>query len=352
MTQSRLTIDLDALAANHAALRTIGGARVAPVVKADGYGLGAGPVARRLHAEGARAFFVARVGEGEALRRELGDRPAEIHVLDGAPPGSVPRLRAAGLLPVLSSPAQVQRWLAEGGGAPAALHLDTGMNRLGLRLDDAGALDAAQALRPVHVMSHLACGDEPDNVMSARQLAAFRQVRALFPDARASLANSAGVFMGPDYAFDLTRPGVALYGGGPCGRPDPRLRTVATLEAAILQVRDVPRGETVGYGASFTAGRPMQLAILAAGYADGLLRAASPGAFAALDGRRVPLVGRVSMDLIAIDVTDVPAREGGWVQLLGPDIPIDELATAAGTLAYELLVRLAPRAERRYIGGA
>jgi alanine racemase len=353
VTDSRLTIDLDALAANHALLRELGGAEVAPVVKADGYGLGAGPVAKRLHAEGARTFFVARAGEGEALRRALGpSAAAAIYVLDGVDAAIASRLVEADLAPVLNSPAQVEAWAAHGAGRPSALHVDTGMNRLGLTLDQAADLarEPPPGLRVTHVMSHLACADEPDHPMNARQLAAFREARALFPGVEASLANSAGVFLGPDYGFDLTRPGISLYGGGPRGRPEPRLRTVATLEAPILQVREVRAGDTVGYGATFTAEGPMQVAILGAGYADGLLRAASPGAFAALHGRRVPLIGRVSMDLIAIDVTEVPAREGDPVQLLGPEVPTDELAAAAGTLAYELLVRLAPRAERRYIG--
>lgn len=357
MTGSILTVDLDALAANHATLRAQAGAEVAPVVKADGYGLGAGVVARRLHAEGARRFFVARASEGEALRRDLGARPAAVFVLDGASPKTAARLAAADLTPVLNSIDQVAAWAVQASGGPtlpAALHVDTGMNRLGLTLAEAEALARAPerlaGLRIAHVMSHLACADTPDHPMNARQLTAFREARALFPDATASLANSAGVFLGPDYAFDLVRPGIGLYGGGPRGRSDPRLQPVATLEAIILQVRDVRAGDTVGYGATFTAPNPMRVAVLAAGYADGLLRAGSPGGFAAMGGRRVPLLGRISMDLIAIDVTGLPAREGDRVQLLGPDVPIDAAAAAAGTLAYELLVRLAPRAERRWIG--
>lgn len=352
MTESVLTIDLDALAANHAALRAhAGGAEVAPVVKADGYGLGAGPVARRLHAEGAGTFFVARVAEGEALRRALGpSAEATIHVLDGAPPGSPARLRAAALSPVLNTPEQVELWRADGEGAPAAVHVDTGMNRLGLTLEQAEALASVPAVRVDHVMSHLACADEPGHAMNARQLAAFREARALFPDARASLANSAGVFLGADYAFDLVRPGISLYGGGPQGRPDPRLRAVATLEAPILQIRDVRPDETVGYGASFTAEHPMQVAVLAAGYADGYLRAASNRGWAAFGDRQLRILGRVSMDLIAVDVSGAGARPGDPVQLLGPEAPLDDAAAAAGTIAYEFLVRLSGRLQRRYVG--
>ncbi|MBW3559069.1 MAG: alanine racemase [Proteobacteria bacterium] len=350
MPDSRLTIDLNALATNHATLRGVaGGAAVAPVVKADGYGLGAAAVARRLHAEGARTFYVARISEGEALRTALGKLPAEILVLDGAVADAVARLTAAALTPVLNSPEQVELWRVQGEGSAAALHVDTGMNRLGLTLEQA-ELVARGGLRLSWVMSHLACADEPANPMNARQLGAFRQARALFRDVRASLANSAGVFLGPDYAFDMVRPGISLYGGGPQGRPDPRLQVVATLEAPILQVRDVSPGETVGYGATFTAAEPLRVGILSAGYADGVLRAGSSRSFAALGGRRAPVIGRVSMDLIAVDVTGMDARPGDLAQMFGPDAPIDEVAAASDTLAYELLVRLAPRLQRRYIG--
>ena len=351
VTDSRLTIDLDALAANYETLRALaGGAEIAPVVKADGYGLGAATVAVRLHAEGARTFYVARIAEGEALRDALNGRPAEILVLDGAAPGAPPRLHAAALTPLLNSPEQVALWRREGGGRPAALHVDTGMNRLGLTLEEAERVAGSGDLRLSLVMSHLACADEPEHPLNARQLAAFREARALFPDVRASLANSAGVFLGPEYAFNMARPGISLYGGGPTGRPDARLRPVATLEAPILQVRDVPAGETVGYGATFTADRPLRAAILAAGYADGVLRAGSSRSFAAVNGQRTPVIGRISMDLIAVDVTDAPASPGDLVQLFGPEVPIDEVAVASDTLAYELLVRLAPRLERRYLG--
>jgi alanine racemase len=331
---------------------------VAPVVKADGYGLGAGAIARWLHAEGARTFFVARLSEGEVLRQALGpDRPADVYVLDGATPGAGGRLREARLIPVLNSDQQLDLWAAEGrgGGAlPAAVHVDTGMNRLGFRPEAAAALVRdhvrLQGLRVVHVLSHLACAENEGAAANKRQLAAFRQARALFPDARASLANSAGVFLGPDYAFDLVRPGISLYGGGPRGHPDPRLKAVATFEAPVLQLRDVPPGETVGYGGTFRAERPMRVAIIGAGYADGVLRAGSPGGYGVLNGRRLPFLGRVSMDLIALDATEALVGEGELIQLLGPEAPIDEAAAVAGTIAYELLTRISARAERRYLG--
>ena len=354
-TTAALTVDLDALAHNLTLLRALaGGAEVAPVVKADGYGLGAVEVARRLTAEGAGAFYVARVAEGEALRRGLPG--PEIRVLDGCPDGAAARLQAARLTPVLSSLDQVETWRAAGGG-DAALHVDTGMNRLGLTPEEAAALAAARdRLRGVEVttvLSHLACAEDATHPMNARQRGRLAEAAALFPGACVSLANSAGVLLGPDYAFDEVRPGIALYGGGPRGRPDPRLRPVATLTAPVLQVRTVRPGDSVGYGAAFTAERTLRVAVVAAGYADGVLRAGAPGLYGFLDGRRLPVLGRVSMDLIALDASDHPAaRPGAPVELLGPDAPLDEVAATCGTLAYEVLTRVAPRAVRTYVGRA
>lgn len=350
---ARLTVDLDALAHNHAVLRDLaGGAEVAPVVKADGYGLGADPVARRLWAEGARTFYVARLAEGEALRRALPD--ADILVLDGCPEGGAPRLQAAGLKPVLSSLDQVAAWGATGGG-DAALHVDTGMNRLGLTLEEAHALAASpDRLRGVEVravLSHLACAEDDGHPLNALQRARFAEAAALFPRATPSLANSAGVLLGVDYAFDQVRPGIALYGGGPRGAADPRFRTVATFEAPLLQVRTVRPGETVGYGASFTAAETLRVGIVAAGYADGVLRAGGAALYGFLDGRRLPVLGRISMDLIALNVSDcAAARPGAGVELLGPNAPVDEVAAACRTIAYEVLTRLGGRAERVHVG--
>jgi alanine racemase len=355
---ARLTLDLDALAANYATLAALApGAALTPAVKADGYGLGAVPVAKRLWAEGARGFYVARLAEGLALRAALGDRAAAIHVLDGVTPGSAPALEAAGLIPVLNSLPQIEAWNshARGKSLTAALHIDTGMNRLGLRPEEAAALVAAPD-RLAHlnldlVISHLACAGEPNHPLNAAQRARFVEAAALFPNARRSLANSAGLFLGPDYHFDQVRPGVSLYGGGPQDRADPRLKAVARLEAPILQVRVVPRGESVGYGATFVAEQTTRVAILAAGYADGLPRAASPGGGAWFDGAVRPLLGRVSMDLVAIDITGCDAaRPGAYVEWIGPNRLVDDAAATAGTTAYELLTRLTARAARSYLG--
>jgi alanine racemase len=363
MTESpraRLTIDLDALAHNHAVLRReAAGAEVAPVLKADGYGLGAGPLARRLWAEGARSFFVARLEEGEALRAELGPRrPATVYVLDGMTPGAAPRVAAADLTPVLSNLPQVAAasvWAATlDRPLPVALHVDTGMNRQGLTPSEARALaDTPGALQGLDVgllVSHLGSASDPVDRRSGDQLARFQQVRALFPQARASLAASAGVFLGPDYQFDLVRPGVSLYGGGPLERPDGRLRAVVTLTAPILDIRALQAGDRLGYGTSATVDRPTRIAVVAAGYADGVIRAAR-GGYAWLDGARRALL-IVNMDMLAVEIGDAEVRIGQPVELLGANALLDDLAAAAGTVAHEVLVRLSRRAERIYLGEA
>jgi alanine racemase len=355
----RLTVDLDALAANLAVLReAAGGAECAPVVKSDGYGLGAGPVGRRLWREGARSFFVARVAEGEALRRALGPaRPATIYVLDGLAPGSEGRLAAADLVPALMTWEQVEAAvdLAKANAAPlpVALHVDTGMNRQGVTPEQALGL-AADAGRRARldvrlIMSHLGSAARPDDPRNAAQLQRFGPVRAAWPEARASLAASAGIFLGPDYRFDLVRPGVSLYGGGPQERPDPRIAAVAKLEAPLLQVRQVAAGETIGYGASVQAPRPMRLGIVAAGYADGIIRAARAGGYAWAAGARRPLVV-VTMNILAVDLGEAPLAPGDPVELLGPHAFLDDLAAAAGSVAHECLTRLQAVGERTYLG--
>ena len=347
--ESVLTIDLDALAANYACVAAeAAGAETAAVMKADGYGLGAGVVARRLWAQGARRFFVARLSEAEALRAALGTRKAQVLVLDGAPPGSQPRLAAAGLTPVLNTLEQIAYWQAEGAG-PAGLHVDTGMNRLGVSLEEAGGV--ARTGPPIAlVMSHLGNAADPDDPRNPAQLARFDEARVLFPDAPASLAASAGAFLGPAYRFEVVRPGISLYGGGPRERPDPRIRAVATLTAPILQIRDLNPGERIGYGSMFTAREAMRVAVVGAGYADGVLRTGHAGGAAWIDGARAPLL-IVSMDLIAVDLAGAPkAKVGDRVELLGPHAQLDDLAAAASSVAHEILVRISARAERRYIG--
>jgi alanine racemase len=360
--QARLTIDLGALAENW---RTLAGlapaAETGAVVKADAYGIGIEPAVQALAAAGCRTFFVATAAEGETIRPL--EPSAPIYVLDGLVPGGTARLAAADLRPVLGSPDEITEWAAArraGLKTQAAVQIDTGMNRQGLSPDEARALAAdrglVEALRPALLMSHLACADEPEHEMNRRQLAAFSELAALFPGVPRSLANSAGVMLGADYHFDLTRPGIALYGArAVLGRP--ALKPVVTAEALVLRVREAPAGATVGYGATQRLARPSRLAVLAAGYADGYLRAAGSsnarqGAAVAIRGKKAPLVGRVSMDLMVADVTDVPeARRGDWAELFGPTIMIDDVADRAGTIGYELLTDLGRRYLRAYRGG-
>jgi alanine racemase len=353
---AELRVDLDALAANHRLLTTLAGpADVAPVVKADAYGLGVGPVARRLWREGARRFFVAQANEALALRGELGrERPASIFVLEGATADNLPSLAKADAAPVLNSPAQLALWRSHGpSDAPAALHLDTGMNRLGLRAAELAELTDSDlsGLKLELVLSHLACADIPGHAMSGEQLALFRSMSARFPGVPRSLSASSGVFLGRDYQFDLVRPGISLYGGGPFAVPEPRLAQVAALTAPILQIADAAPGATVGYGATYSVGRPLRLAVVGLGYADGVLRSACKHGYGWLHGARRSLLGRISMDLCVIDVTDAAeAKVGDRVQFFGPDLALDEAAAAWDTTAYELLTRVGPRVLRRHVG--
>jgi alanine racemase len=297
------------------------------------------------------------------LRRAVHD--AAIYVLDGLITGSADTLVANDLRPVLGSLPEIEEWAAlkqAGARTGSALHVDTGMNRLGLTPAEARALseqrDLIDAIRPSLLMSHLACADTPDHPMNRRQLTAFRAVRVLLPNMPASLANSAGIFLGADYHFDLVRPGIALYGGRAVQEKPNPMRTVVTLEAEVLQVREVKRDDTVGYGAAETCLQPSRVAILGVGYADGYHRSAGssnerPGARAFLRGSYAPLIGRVSMDLLAIDVTHIHGVErGDRVELFGPNVSIDEVAETAGTIGYELLTGLGRRYERVYVGGS
>lgn len=359
---ARLTIDLDAVAANYRTLAAEAkGAELAPVLKADGYGLGAGPLALRLHAEGARRFFVARLGEGEALRSALGAaREAEIYVLDGLTAAAAPRMAAARLTPVLASIGQVSAATAWAAAAPRpwriALQVDSGMNRQGLNLPEAQAVaQAPDRLRNLDVgliVSHLGSAADPKDPRNLSQLNRFLAARQLFPEAQASLSASAGVFLGEAFRFDVVRPGVSLFGGGPCERPDGRIQPVATLTAPVLDIRRVAAGEVVGYGAAPVMSEPRTVAVVSAGYADGLIRQTRRGGYAWAAGARRKLLS-VDMDLSVIDLADEGALKiGDPVELLGPHVPLDDVAAAAGTVAHEILVRLSRRAQRIYVGEA
>jgi alanine racemase len=352
-----LTIDLAAIVANWRALASRASrAECAAVVKADAYGCGIEPVAGALASAGCRTFFVANLAE--ARRARAAARDAVVYVLNGLLPGTAPAYADANLRPVIGSRVELDEWTAfraaSGWSGATALHVDTGMSRLGFAMGDIA--DVATRHGDKHgialVMSHFACSEE-DHPLNAKQMARFQQVRGLFKGTSGSLANSSGVFLSADAHHDLVRPGVALYGANPTpGKPNP-MRTVVTLQGRVVQVRDVAPGETVGYSATWTARRPTRLAIVSVGYADGFLRAASArddrqGADAIVAGVRCPLAGRVSMDLIAIDVTDVQSAvsRGDLVTLLNDKITVDDLAARAGAIGYEVLTSLGRRYRR------
>jgi len=359
-----LTINLAALRANWGELnRRSGTAECAGVIKADAYGLGLREIARALTAEGCRTFFVATLTEARLVRDA--QPGAAIYVLDGLLPGASPHYAGFDLRPCLASLAEIREWAAycdaTGRRLRAAVHLDTGINRLGLPASEVEALAGPERELFEHfdlslVMSHLACADEPGHPMNERQRLLFDALRSRLPAAPASLANSGGTFLGPAYHYDLVRPGIALYGGRAFeGKTNP-MQWVVQLQARILQIRDVAAGQSIGYGASYVTERPARIATIACGYADGFLRALSgpsgkPGPVGFIGDHTVTVVGRVSMDLITVDVTDVPAKEavrGAWVEVLGARTTIDDLTDRAGTIGYELLTRLGRRVQRIY----
>jgi alanine racemase len=357
-----LTVDLGAIEANWRALgRRAMPSECAAVIKADGYGCGIEQVAARLSHAGCKTFFVADLAEARRVRA-VAPEPA-IYVLNGLLPGTAAAFADLRARPVIGNLVELAEWDAfvsanqwHGG---AALHVDTGMNRLGVSANEAAAL--APRIRTENhgitlLMSHLACSELPEHPLNEQQIKLFREVRILYRGIPSSLANSSGVFLGNTAHCDMIRPGVALYGVNPTpGRSNP-MRPVIELQARIVQIRHVPRGETVGYDAAWTAKRATKLAVVAVGYADGYLRAASssdaaPGADAIVAGKRCKLAGRVSMDLLAIDITELPdgaARRGDLATLIGDEISVDDLATAAGTIGYEVLTSLGRRYHRVY----
>jgi alanine racemase len=360
-----LTIDLVALKENWRLLKArAGAADCGAAVKGNAYGLGIAPVARALWEAGCRSYFVARPKEGEELRAILPE--ATIYVLDGLFAGQAEFYAKLNLCPALVSTSEAKEWAAFGRAygrkLPCAIHVDTGINRLGFPVGEFNALMedrfTMEGLNVTLAMSHLACADDPAHPLNARQAEVFRAVRERLPGVAGSLANSSGIFLGKDFTHDLVRPGIALYGGNPLPEVANPMRAVAILEAAVLQMRDVPAGETVGYSATWTSQGVSRIAILGAGYKDGVPRALSsrePGGPAQvfINGQRCPIVGRVSMDMMAIDVTGLPrgsVERGTRAELLGRNIAIDEAAGWAGTISYELLTRLGSRYARLYTG--
>jgi len=361
-----LTVDLDAVVANWRKLeKTAVPAECAGVIKADAYGCGAVPVARALARAGCTTFFVATLDEARVARAALPS--AAIYVLSGFFQNSGEAFAKLDARPVIGDLNELAEWdvscRRSGWTGGAAINIDTGMNRLGLTVGEAQGIiprinagDHGITL----VMSHLACAESLHHPLNARQLATFREIAHLFSGVPASLSNSSGVYLGAPFQFDMVRPGAALYGINPTPEADNPMQPVVDLKARIVQIRNVERGESVGYGGTWTARRPTRLAIVSAGYADGYFRAGGSndgtrGAEVVVAGKRCPIAGRVSMDLIAVDVTDLErnaARRGHLVTLLGEGITVDELAHHFGTIGYEVLTSLGPRYARVYKGGA
>ncbi len=356
---SRLIIDLAAIRANYGLLAgRVAPARCGAVVKADAYGLGINAVAPALYRAGCRLFFVAQFREAVAARAVL-PADATLFILNGLAPGEEAPCADAGFIPVLNATSQVSAWRtharARGCRLPAALQIDSGMSRLGLEPEKAAALAQDAALpREIDlrlIMTHLACADEPARDASADQLRRFQTACAYFPAVPASIANSGGTFLSPDFRLDVARPGVSLYGVAP-GAHAQGLRPVVRLDARILQIRHVTAGTGVGYGLDYVAPGPRRLATIAIGYGDGWPRSLG-GVGAAWHGAtRLPIVGRVSMDSLTVDISALPEAalaEGDFVSLVGPAQSLDDVARDAGTIAYEILTRLGPRHVRIYL---
>lgn len=364
----RLTIDLGAIVANWQKLRgKAAHKQCAAVVKADAYGLGTQPVAQALYKAGCRDFFTATIGEG-LLVRQVAPK-ARIHIFNGFNVKAEAEYRRHQLTPVINSPRGINNWTAkQRRGARPALHIDTGMNRLGLDAEELAWLlaspDLMKKLNPELIVSHFACADDPAHPLNAKQIGAFREAAVHFPGARASLANSAGVFLGKKAHFDLLRPGISLYGGDAVNDVKNPMKPVVRLEGRIIQMKQAKRGEGVGYGAAAVLQRDTKIAVIGIGYADGLHRQASgagttlrnhrigTGGCSMIGRYRAPILGRISMDLTALDVTDVPERvlaKTEWVDLINKQLRVDELAASAGTIGYELLTSLGQRYERIYV---
>jgi alanine racemase len=360
-----LTVDLDAIVANWRKLeKTAVPAECAGVIKADAYGCGVEPVARALAGAGCKTFFVATLDEARTARAALPS--AELYVLDGFFQNSGDTFAKLNCRPVIGDLNELAEWdvfcRRSGWSGGAAIHIDTGMNRLGLTLVESQGIvprinagDHGITL----VMSHLACAESLNHPLNAKQVATFREIASHYSGVPASLSNSSGIYLGPQFQFDMVRPGAALYGINPTPEADNPMQGVVDLKARIVQLRNVERGDSVGYGGTWTARRPTKLAIVSAGYADGYFRAASAndgtrGAEVVVAGKRCPVAGRISMDLMAIDVTDLPdktARRGHMVTLIGEGITVDEVAHHFGTIGYEVLTSLGKRYARIYKGG-
>lgn len=344
--RGRLLVDLAALTANYHSYCAINPGVTGAVVKADAYGLGLAAVAPALQAAGCDSFFVAIAEEGELLRGVVPN--ARIYVFEGATPQTAAALAAADLTPVINNAAQLSAW-QDYAANPVAVHVDTGMGRLGfsasLQPGDLAGFNVAM------LMTHLACADTPDHPQNAAQITAFHEVAKRFPGVTTSVGSSAGMCLGTDYCGDLARPGIGLYGGVATVGGRPGAASVATLQGPVLQVREHPAGVALGYGASYITRSTTRVATVGLGYADGVPRLLSNCGEVAVAGTRCPIVGRVSMDLTLVDVTGVAVAVGDWIEFFGPTVALHEVAAWAQTITYEVLTSISSRVERRYSTG-
>nr|HIL74454.1 alanine racemase [Rhodospirillales bacterium] len=348
-TRASLTIDLAALGKNYRTLTNeLSSAELAAVVKANAYGLGIKEVATALSNLGCINFFVATIDEGIELRQILPN--VKIYIFHGVLPGTADELVNNSLIPVLNSLEQIENWLPYAEYA-AALHIDTGMSRLGLTPQECAQIQYLPSYNIDLIMSHLSCAEDKNHPKNREQVSLFEKLRKSIPSNYASLAASSGIFLGPNFHFDLCRAGVSLYGINPTPLFQNPFAQVVRLRAKILQIRSVDTPQTVGYGATHRVRKPTKIATLAIGYADGYMRSLGNSGVAFIEDYKVPVVGHVSMDLTTVDVTNVPDTlfsSKTTVDLIGPNNPIDQIARQAGTISYELLTGLGDRVERHY----
>ncbi len=360
ISNSFLEINIDSIIHNYQLINNkVGNTECAAVLKADAYGMGASVVAKALDKVGCSTFFVATIDEGIELRACFSKNENQIAVLSGLLEGSEDIFYSNKLTPVLNDTEQIKKWAIYNKqkkiSAPSILHIDTGMNRLGLTINELyDILKNPTELKELHVewiMSHLACGDQPRDIMNEKQLSVFLNAKKEFPNVKASLANSAGVFLGQSYHLDMVRPGIALYGSGSGSIPSKPLKQVIRLYSRILQIRTLSTGASVGYGASYRVSEATRVATVGLGYADGYLRSLSNCSWVFFNGFRLPVIGRISMDYITVDITQIASEKiktGDFIEIIGDKFTLDDLATVANTVPHELLTRLGTRHHRIY----
>ena len=360
ISNSFLEINIDSIIHNYQLINNkVGNTECAAVLKADAYGMGASVIAKALDKAGCSTFFVATIDEGIELRACFSKNEKQIAVLSGLLEGSEDIFYSNKLTPVLNDTEQIKKWAIYNKqkkiSAPSILHVDTGMNRLGLTINELyDIIKNPTELKELHVewiMSHLACGDQPRDIMNEKQLSVFLNAKKEFPNVKASLANSAGVFLGQSYHLDMVRPGIALYGSGSGSIPSKPLKQVIKLYSRILQIRTLSTGASVGYGASYRVSEATRVATVGLGYADGYLRSLSNCSWVFFNGLRLPVIGRISMDYITIDITQIASEKiktGDFIEIIGDKFTLDDLATVANTVPHELLTRLGTRHHRIY----